>query len=138
MTQRLLFASGLVSICIALMTSCLKPPDYDEVPVIEFVSLSKSVVQEATLTSTDSLLLTFSFTDGDGNLGASDDQDTMSNVFLTDSRDNSTKFYQVPNLTPEGNVKAISGEVSIAIGPFTCSAGVDSDVVVYTIVVKDR
>jgi len=52
-----------------LITGCFDPPDFSVVPVIDFVSVRFS---EGTQNSpTDSLILTISFKDGDGDLGLS-------------------------------------------------------------------
>jgi hypothetical protein len=118
----------------ALWTSCIKPPDYSDVPSITFLRFNKTSVQAFT----DSAQLVFSFTDGDGDIGPVSSNDTTLNLFLTDSRDNSVKKYQLPNITPSGSVKAISGEVTVTIGPFACKAGVDTDQLTYTIRIKDR
>jgi hypothetical protein len=121
-------------IIILLLGSCIKPPDYSIVPNITFLRFSQNTVQAFS----DSVKLVFSFTDGDGDIGPIDKNDTTLNLFLTDSRDNSVKKYQLPNITPSGSVKAISGEVTITIGPFACKAGVDEDALTYTIRIKDR
>lgn len=123
----------VIGICLCL-GACINPPDYGAVPVIEYKSISKQNVSEGQ----DTLIITFSFTDGDGDLGPASQMDTMLNIFLTDSRDQSVKTYQMPNLTPPGNVKAISGDIAITISPFTCMAGVAQDQLSYTIKVKDR
>jgi len=118
----------------AFYSSCIKPPQYSVTPHIDFKSFSKNVVKE----NTDSLLLVFSFTDGDGDLGPINTSDTTLDIFLTDSRDNSIKRYQMPNITPEGNIKAISGDVTIAISPFATRAGHTTDQLSYTIQIRDR
>jgi len=114
--------------------SCIKPPDYGDTPTIEFLSMSKSTVVEGT----DTVEIYFKFTDGDGDLGPLNDQDSTINLFLIDSRDNTAKPYQLPNLTPGGNIKAISGEVTVKVRSFACRAGYENDEIRYTIYVKDR
>ena len=118
--------------------SCLKPPEYPVAPTIEFLSWSKTTVKEDSVDVTDSLQLVLSFTDGDGDLGAASEDDTTLNVFLIDSRDNSVKTYQMPRLTPEGSVKAISGEVTITISSFACRPGYEEDAFTYKVKVTDR
>ena len=114
--------------------SCIKPPDYSDTPNIEFLSMSKSTAEEGA----DTVEIYFKFTDGDGDLGPLNDQDSTINLFLIDSRDNTTKPYQLPNLTPGGNIKAISGEVTVKVKSFACRAGFENDELRYTIYVKDR
>ncbi|MCY7363519.1 MAG: hypothetical protein LH629_15840, partial [Ignavibacteria bacterium] len=88
------------------ISSCINPPEYNVVPAITFKSISKTIVNE----TTDSVDITFSFTDGDGDIGPANSDDVTLDIYLTDSRDNSIKYYQLPYITPAGNVKAISGE----------------------------
>jgi hypothetical protein len=125
----------------------LKPPDYEDTPSITFKSLSKSTVFEdstvevndtMTITYSDSLLITLAFTDGDGDLGPTDPDDAEVNIFLTDSRDGSVKPYVMPLLTPDGSVRAISGEITIAVTSFACQPGVDENKFRYSIKIKDR
>jgi hypothetical protein len=55
-----------------LLTACFDPPDFSVVPRIEFVSVC---FREGTQANpTDSLIVTISFRDGDGDLGLSGDQ----------------------------------------------------------------
>lgn len=124
----------LAFILILMLGACVKPPDYSVVPNITFLRFSANSVQAFS----DSVKLVFSFTDGDGDIGPINSNDTTLNLFLTDSRDNSVKKYQLPNITPAGSVKAISGEVTVTIGPFACKAGVETDELTYTIRIKDR
>lgn len=135
--DRSLYAFVLTA-AMLYITSCLKPPDYDESPTITFKSLSKTEVQEDSINVSDSLQLTFSFTDGDGDLGALNNLDSTLNIFLTDSRDNSIKEYQIPTLTPDGSVKAISGDITITIKSFACQPGFDTDPFTYAVKIKDR
>jgi hypothetical protein len=132
--MRLVFFILTIGLVYSSFNSCIKPPDYGEVPVIEYKSISADTVNE----NTDSLIIVFSFTDGDGDVGPTDDQDSTINLFLIDSRDNSIKEYQLPNITPGGNVKAISGEVTVKVESFACQPGNEFDQMTYTIQIKDR
>lgn len=87
----------------------------------------------------DTIRIVFDFTDGDGNLGR-DRTDTAIDVFIIDVRGGlRTPFnYRLPNITPIGTVKAISGEVEISIeSPFK-RPGVLVDSVLYEIQIRDR
>ena len=108
----ILTATVLVALCIG----CANPPDYPDTPQIEFVSLSKSVMQQSTF-GKDTVTITFSFTDGDGDLSFSD---TTSNIFITDARDNFSKpSYRIPVIDEQGAGNGISGTISIEV-PTTC------------------
>ncbi|MFM8489104.1 MAG: hypothetical protein ACKOCH_22455, partial [Bacteroidota bacterium] len=47
---------------------CIKPPNYSDTPEISFSGLSKSVMQQGR-SEGDSVIISFSYTDGDGDLG---------------------------------------------------------------------
>lgn len=101
---------------IALATSCLKPPDYPEEPQIEYVSVSKNAFLQG-LSARDSVIIAFTFTDGDGDLGSDDSL----NVFVTDSRDNFTaNKYRIPFIPEEGTANGISGEIFITVFSTCC------------------
>lgn len=55
-----------------LVTACFDPPEFSVVPQIEFVSVC--FVEGTQANPTDSLIVTISFRDGDGDLGLSGDQ----------------------------------------------------------------
>lgn len=97
---------------------CVKPPDYPKEPAIEFISLSKNVLQQGKGKG-DSLKVSFSYTDGDGDLGFPDTDPTPS-VFVRDDRDSFSKFeYQLPYVEPQGASNGISGEIGIVL-PTSC------------------
>ena len=134
----------------AALTYCVQPPDYPDEPVIEFVGLSKNVMEQTTF-GTDSVLITFNFTDGDGDLGFND---TSASIFIVDGRDSFQKpSYRIPYVEQQGAGNGISGTIGIVI-PTTCciypvSSGIPPcdtsnnapqaiDTVFYLISIKDR
>ena len=56
----------------AVVTSCFDPPDFSDTPEIDFVDLA--FIEGNTNNPTDSLIVTISFRDGDGDLGLAGDQ----------------------------------------------------------------
>src|SRR6185436_19990327 len=86
------------------MAACLNPPSYSEIPEITFDSISSTTAR----VGYDSITFLIDFTDGDGDLGSSD----TPNLFFLDSRTGYTDSFKIPNLTPQGNEKAISGVIS--------------------------
>ncbi len=144
-----LFVCGLL---LTFIASCVSEPEYPDEPAITYRSISKSTVQEG-----DSLLLTFSFTDGDGNLGkklannadcsnnncefTSDStcyKDPFYSCYIIDMRDSCFSAIALPDLDPNGNVKAISGEIDIVIPPLFCKCmSCPNDQVEYQIIIRD-
>lgn len=131
---------------------CVKPPDYPKEPVIEFKSLSKSTLRQTNLipNNPDSIVVTFSYTDGDGDLGYPDDDPTTS-VLFRDARDQFPSERKLPYVDPQGAGNGISGEISVVL-PTTCcihvndegtktaclSVPVNTDTLVYLISIRDR
>ncbi len=128
---------GLIVLVLAvLFATCTNPPDFSDVPAIEFVSVNKTLIRE----HADSVNLVFSFKDGDGDLGVNQ-TDTSTNTFITDLRSGKKPFtytYRLPYISSKGSIKAISGQVSINIPGVTCVPGKTIDTVLYRIQIMDR
>src|SRR5664279_2275587 len=103
MTSKLLIGAFVLT----LLASCLKPPNYSPIPEIKFDSISATHVRQLV----DSVTVIISFTDGDGDLGNLKN-DTTNNLFFKDSRTGFIYPFHFPYITPEGNVKDISGEIA--------------------------
>ena len=140
-----------------LWVSCTKPPDYPVEPVIEFMSVNKTVINTAV---PDTLVFLISFTDGDGDLGFEDNSTT---IFLYDQRFPDSVGIAVGLATPvvpeQGANNGISGEITFIVrtgntltSPFPdalCSPPTDEDcpngfpcnynqTLIYSIELEDR
>ena len=109
----LLFSSGLF--LLVLTFGCVTPPEYPLEPIIEFVSMSKDTMPRGF--ASDSVLVTLSFTDGDGDIGR---KDTISDVFITDSRDSNVTKGRIPFVPELGASNGIKGEISVVIDNSCC------------------
>lgn len=108
----------LPMLAIFMAVYCVQPPDYSDVPEIKYIGLSKNIMQQGE-GYTDSIFVTFSFTDGDGDLGYPESDPTAS-VFIRDSRDSFPKPpLQLPYVEPQGAGNGISGEITVKL-PTTC------------------
>ena len=105
----------------------------------------------------ETLKVTLRFTDGDGDLGkivannsdCSDNnceftsdstcyKDPFYSCFIIDMRDSCFSTIALPELEPSGSIKAISGEIDIAVPPVFCKCNsCTTDQVEFQIVVKD-
>lgn len=104
---------------VLLIFSCVQPPDYPKEPVIQYIGLSKNLMNQGTGYQ-DSLFVTFSFTDGDGDLGYPETDPTAS-VFFRDSRDSFFKPpLQLPYVEPQGAGNGISGEITVKLPTICC------------------
>ncbi len=146
----------LVFILSLFLLACVSPPEYPEEPVIEYIGLNKNdIIQGSFNQTTDSIVVTFSYTDGDGNIGAPSEGDFQNNIFITDSRDDFTQTVSVPFIPSLGVGNGISGEVSFAIynvnggmccifndkngqDPCTPSLQFPTDTLTYLIYIKDQ
>ncbi|MFK7948222.1 MAG: hypothetical protein AB8G11_11560 [Saprospiraceae bacterium] len=129
---------------ITLIYGCVEPPDYPIQPVIEFVEMSRTSVTAQTSPpdinrALDTLYITFSFTDGDGDLGGGSFDSTNQNVHLIDSRIGVVDAsYSVDDLPNAGVTNGISGEMTVRIPEIFCLDSEPRDTLTYTIQIIDR
>ena len=101
---------------ILLISACTNPPDYPTEPIIEFSHLSKNTMVQS-FNNSDTVYMTVSFTDGDGDLGTQDDS---LDIFLTDTRlDAGPLKYKLPFVPLQGTGNGISGDITVLL-PATC------------------
>lgn len=117
------FIASIFLLSLTLLSSCVKEKDFPTTPKIEFLYFTQY--------TPDSAGCVIKFTDGDGDIGIFDDDATTPNdytlKYLYKDTDGSFKpfefpnttptfdtlfySYRVPNLTPEGQYKALDGEI---------------------------
>lgn len=134
--------------------ACNNKPSYPDIPNIEYVSISKNHVNQF-----DTLWVKLRFTDGDGNLGrdvnlsancvtncefisdSSCFKDPFFGAFLIDMRDSCFVYHKLPDFEPDGQIKAVSGEILLNIPPIFCKNGIcttcTQDTLVYKILLRD-
>ncbi len=107
----------LLAALFLMMLGCIKPPDYPIEPVIELLGISADKMTQSQFNE-DSVLVVFSFTDGDGDIGSKDSL----NIFVTDLRDNfvSDRF-RIPLIDELGANNGISGEVTLTLYTTCCT-----------------
>lgn len=143
-----------------ILVSCTTKPEFPNEPYIEFVFLEKNTANEG-----EQIWVNLTFTDGDGNLGQIENltstcgknaiygcefesdsscyKDPFWSSFLIDMRDSCfSPPGHLPSFEPDGNVKAVSGELQILTNPLFCKnrkANIccDMDTLVYKVVVRD-
>lgn len=103
----------LLGSSLGFFAACSQPPDYPDEPQLEYVGVNKnSVVQGSRFAPNDTLAILFKFTDGDGDLGNSDN---TNNIVLLDSRDTTQTPYKIPPVPEQGSGNGISGEITILV-----------------------
>lgn len=114
-------------------SSCKKEkPETSVIPEITFVQIIPATVKEYS----DSLVITISYKDGDGDLGENN-PDTK-NLFLTDNRIGITYAYRIKQLAPSGSEISITGELNIVLPQLAITDSSNSQQTTFSIYVKDR
>ena len=131
---------------IIAFATCIRPPDYPIEPQIEFVGMTKTTMRQGFGTE-DSVYITLSFTDGDGDLGGISGKDSL-NVFITDKRNNKPveQTFRIPFVPEAGAKNGISGEIRflmyttccLSLEPCIATPVRPTDTLIYDIYIKDR
>lgn len=118
MTSKLRYYLFLFS--VLSIAACTNAPDFPLEPQIEFVGMSKSSMVQNSL-NTDSIFISISFTDGDGDLGGVSPMSFNQNLFVIDNRtgENYDQF-RIPEIPPEGATNGISGEIILRLFTTCC------------------
>lgn len=139
-----------------LSSGCLRPPDYPDEPVIEYVGMNTTIVPQGSLNAPSSeLTITIGYTDGDGDVGALSRDTFTNNIIYIDNRDGVELTASVPFIPDLGSVNGISGTISFTLTnenrgicctfedkdgelPCTPSSRFTTDTLIYTIFVRDQ
>jgi len=124
----------LVFFIAVIFTACIDPPQFSEVPEITNITASKYQLQSGV----DTFQLKIDFQDGDGDIGLDSDS-TENNLFLVDSRTAFQYAFTIPQIPENGNIKDISGNMTINMFPLTClpTAG-DTDSIYFDVQIFDN
>jgi len=117
---------------VTLLFSCEKDEVISDTPIIDFVSISPTTAQEYT----DDIIITISYTDGDGDLG--ENNPDIYNLFAEDNRNNIIYHFRIPELSPSVSTITIEGNFNITINGTGITDGTASQKVNYDIYIKDR
>jgi hypothetical protein len=132
MMDRKLLSLLLTSMLFSF-SACKKEKPISNAPVIQFVSMSPNPA----IKYQDEITIAFKYTDGDGDLG--ENTPDVKNLFVTDSRNNVTYQYRIPQLAPDNSTIAITGNQPFVLPP---QGFIDdnnaTESAVYSIYVKDR
>ena len=122
-------------IFLFLFISSCKKKDKTEsttTPQITFVSISPSTAVEYV----NSITISFSYDDLDGDLGQNDPN--VTNLFITDSRNSVTYNYRISQLAPDGSSIHIKGNLNAVIKSTAITDNSSSQSVTYSLYIKDR
>lgn len=110
-----------------------KLEEISAIPSIKFISMNPTTAVK----NTDKVVITFEFTDGDGDLG--DNTSDVKNLFCTDSRNGVTYEFRLPQYAPDNSKIIIHGQQAFDLPPqgFVDDAHT-TETATYSIYVKDR
>ena len=117
----------LYILILVVLFSCKKEEEVSDVPAIAFESISPN---------TDDIIITISYTDGDGDLG--ENNPDINNLFVEDNRNGIEYKFRIPELSPSGSTITIEGNFNITINGTGITDESSSQKVDYSIYVKDR
>ena len=123
-----IFACILVS-----FSGCKKEQPISTVPSVKFVSITPNPA----IKYQDEIKVTIEYTDGDGDLG--ENTPDVKNLFCTDSRNNVTYEFRIPQLGPDNSNIIINGKLVFNLAP---QGFIDdnntTETATYSVYVKDR
>jgi len=122
----------LYILILIVLFSCKKEEEVSEIPIIDFVSIFPTTAQEYT----DDIIITISYTDGDGDLG--ENNPDIYNLLVEDNRNNIIYHFRIPELSPSGSTITIEGNFNITINGTGITDSTASQKVNYDIYIKDR
>lgn len=125
---------SIILMCCLAIWGCKKSSsdDFNETPVIEFISVSPQQVTEFQ----DSLTFTISYKDGDGDLG--ENNSDAENLFLIDSRNGVQYAFRIRQLAPTCSSIAIQGNLQVVLEHTSIVGTGNTEQVSYDIYVVDR
>ncbi|MEM6260914.1 MAG: hypothetical protein AAGI38_00290 [Bacteroidota bacterium] len=128
----------LLSIALMLTVGCGSDsdepaPQFSNVPEIELLSVSPGSIQALT----DSLVFEIKYTDGDGDLGTTDDK--VRNLFIVDTRIDVTHEFRIPLIVPNEGIVSITGTFRVNLGGIILKdPNATSEEVIFNIYLVDR
>lgn len=105
---------SILAMVTLLIGTCTQPPEYPDTPVLEFVANSKDSIFQQSTGLIDTILIRFSFTDGDGDLSL--DVADSTDIVVSDLRFPDLPIgnvFRLPEIPEEGTGNGISGEVTL-------------------------
>lgn len=147
--KRIIRQAFLLVLTGALFQACYKPEEFPDEPRLSFKKFEKG--------KDDKAYLTVSFTDGDGNVGL--EKEDTTGKFSPDSRYHYNLFleyyekqngdwvkrdleppfyYRIPPLEPEGQSKALEGDIRVELSPTYFDPTSSYDTIKYKVRLADR
>jgi hypothetical protein len=121
---RKIFTPLLLLLLSMGLWTCANPPEYPIEPSIRYLGISQNLIDQngSYVGKPDTIEIRFAFTDGDGDLGSTKEE----NVYITDSRTDIAQPFTISPIPQLGAGEALQGEISIKLinkeftGSFCC------------------
>jgi hypothetical protein len=111
----------------------VEPAPVSATPSIKFISIAPGTA----IKYVDEIKITIEYTDGDGDLG--ENVSDTKNLYCTDSRNNVTYQFRIPQLAPDNANITIKGNLSFNLDPQGFVDDNDNtETATYSIYIKDR
>jgi len=116
-------------------SSCIEPPSYPIEPVITNITLNQNSFSQ----NAENIRMYIDFTDGDGDIGSEDEDNSPINLIMTDSRSGYEYTAKIPFIPPNGNVEDISARLTVDIDQYTtCFPDKTQDTLFFSVQMIDR
>lgn len=133
---------------IGLYVACSDAPNFTDTPEIEFLDITQTKYPQGS-SDTAVTQVTIGFSDGNGDLGNSADDDGNLNLFFVDLRDSFETNFRIPKVPDEGAGNGITGEIRVHLpasccifptgqAPCTPSQEFPTDTLLYEVYLIDR
>ena len=128
----ILLLIGLLSFIVLGSTACKKNDDKNGIPTLTIKSFSSTDLLEFS----DSLNLTFSYEDSDGDIGYYDAD--SSSVYIQDKRLTKPDLYYIKPLNPPNLAPFIKGDIQLGLKNMFMLGSGTTETTSFTIWLKDR
>jgi len=108
----------LLIISLALF-SCADAPNFTDTPEIEFIGFSKTEISQSS-GNEEFLTVSFSFNDGDGDIGQGDMSNTTDIIFIDNRTGEIYDQFKSPFVPEQGSNNGLSGRIDIVVFSTCC------------------
>jgi len=109
----------IIAFITVTLFGCVSSPQFSEVPELTYVGVSKNSMVQSNVLS-DSIFLSFDFTDGDGDIGVGDNTNFFDLTIIDNRTGNVFDRFKTPFVPEQGASNGIEGSVQIKIYTTCC------------------
>ena len=132
--MRSIITTSLVLVLLYLLSACTKEVDDPTFPIEPSLRL-EAQDREAVSAFQDTLRLTLSYTDGDGDLGGIGEGSAL---YVQDRRLDEPDVFALERLTPDGEALSITGSLDVVLGPYFVLGNAPTELLTLELWLTDR